>query len=284
MTVAAVDRALNIIEVLAGEPDGLELSMMAERLSLPLSATHRLLATLMDHHFVQRDANTSTFSLTLRMAQLAFRNMDCRQLPDVVQNALNRLAMTTGEYCRLAVVEADTLVWIARAQGATAGLRYEPDMGADVVLHTTATGKAWLATLPEHEAMRIVFAAGFSERPGFGPNAIRDIDTLRMHLDHVHKRGFALAVEEGEVGTVALAVPFRSRPDAAAPVVGTLSVAGPIARIQPDRYADFAEHLHEAAQNVCEVWTLRNRQSNRMITASAGSELHPAEQSLGAVG
>ena len=51
MTVAAVDRALNIIEVLAGEPEGLELGMMAERLSLPLSATHRLLATLMDHHF-----------------------------------------------------------------------------------------------------------------------------------------------------------------------------------------------------------------------------------------
>lgn len=284
MTVAAVDRALNIIEVLAGEPEGLELGMMAERLSLPLSATHRLLATLMDHHFVQRDASTNTFSLTFRMAQLAFRNMDCRQLPDVVQNALNRLAMATGEYCRLAVVEADTLVWIARAQGATGGLRYEPDMGADVVLHTTATGKAWLAGLSEHEAMRIVFAAGFNERPGFGPNAIRDIDTLRVHLDQVRKRGYALAVEEGEVGTVALAVPFRSRPEPAAPVVGTLSVAGPIARIRPDRYAEIAAHLHEAAQNVSEIWTLRNRQSNRMITASAGPESHPASHALGAVG
>jgi DNA-binding IclR family transcriptional regulator len=157
-------------------------------------------------------------------------------------------------------------------------------MGADVVLHTTATGKAWLASLPDHEAMRIVFAAGFNERPGFGPNAIRDIDTLRAHLDQVRKRGYALAVEEGEIGTVALAVPFSSRPDPAAPVVGTLSVAGPIARIRPDRYADIAAHLHEAAQNVCEVWTLRNRQSTRMITASAGSELHPAAHALGAVG
>ena len=104
-----------------------------------------------------------------------------------------------------------------------------------------------------------------------------------MHLDHVQKRGFALAVEEGEVGTVALAVPFRSRPDAAAPVVGTLSVAGPIARIQPDRYADIAAHLKEAADHVCEVWTLRNRQSNRMVTVGAG---HDATQSNrhGAVG
>ena len=30
-------------------------------------------------------------------------------------------------------------------------MRYDPPMGVDVVLHATATGKAWLATLPEEE-------------------------------------------------------------------------------------------------------------------------------------
>lgn len=273
MTVAAVDRALNILEVLAGEPDGLDLGHVAERLSLPLSASHRLLNTLIEHGFVQRDAQTNRFSLTLRMAQLAFRNLDSRHLPDVGQHVLNHLAQRTGEYCRLAVVEQDSLVWIARAQGATAGLRYEPDMGSDVVLHATATGKAWLATLDEHEALRIVFAAGFGARPGVGPNAVRDIDTLRIHLQQVRARGYALAVEEGEVGAVALAVAFRAAPTEDAPVAGTLSVAGPLVRMTPERYEEIARQLQEAARDVSQVWMLRKRQSNRMIS-------HPGPERL----
>ena len=83
----------------------------------------------------------------------------------------------------MSVVEGEGLVWIARAQGATLGLRYDPPMGGDVVLHATATGKAWLATLPEQDALRIVCARGFTTPEGFGKRALRSVDELRRHLD-----------------------------------------------------------------------------------------------------
>lgn len=260
VTIAAVERAFKLLEALAGETEGADLTVLAERLDLPVSATHRLLATLIERGFVVQDPQSGAYGLTLKLSQLAFRNLDLRGLPDAGQIVLDELARTTREYCRLAVVEGESLTWIARAQGATAGLRYEPPMGAGIVLHATATGKAWLASLPEPEALRIVCARGFNAEGRTGPNALGDVDSLRLHLAETRRRGFALAVEEGEIGTVAMAMTFRAGPDADAPVAGTLSVAGPLPRMHEARRGEIAAALATAAREMAAIWPLRRRQ------------------------
>jgi DNA-binding IclR family transcriptional regulator len=271
VTIAAVERALKLMEALAGEPDGVDLSLLAERFGLAFSATHRLLATLAERGFVAQDPHSGAYGLTLKLSQLAFRDLDSRGLPDAGQIVLDRLAAATREYCRLAVVEGGELVWIARSQGATAGLRYEPPMGAGPVLHATATGKAWLASLPEAEALRIVFAHGFDGEGRVGPNALRDVDALRAHLDETRRRGFAEAVEEGEIGIVAMATTFRAGPAPAAPVAGTLSVAGPLPRMQAERRPAVADALRRAAAEMAEIWPLRRRQIQSPKAAPQGS-------------
>lgn len=272
MTVAAVDRCLSLIEALAGEPEPIELGVLAERIGMPKSATHRMLTTLVERGYVAQDPATQGYGLTLHLSILAFRNLDARGLPDVGQVVLDRLARRTGEYCRLSVVEGERLVWVARAQGATAGLRYEPDMGQEVVLHTTATGKAWLATLPESEALRIVCARGFETGTALGPRRLKTVDELRRHLDETRGRGYALAVEEGEPGTVALAVAFRADEDPTAPAAGTLSVAGPLVRLGADRHEAIAAALLEAAREMAQLWPLRKRQPRRLAAVAPADE------------
>ena len=260
MTVAAVDRCLSLIETLAGEAEPLELSGLARRVGLPNSATHRILATLLERGWVIQDPASQKYALSLRLSTLAFRNLDARAVPDVVQSVLDRLALRTEEYCRLAIVEGEDLVWVARAQGARAGLRYDPDMGQEIVLHATANGKAWLATLPENEALRIVCARGFETRRPPGPNCIRGVDALRRHLEETRTRGFATAVEEAEEGAAAIAVTFAADTLPDSPVAGTLSVAGPLLRIGPARYEALARELRTAATEVAAIWPLRRRQ------------------------
>lgn len=275
MTIAAVERAFKLLEALAGEAEGADLTVLAERLDLPVSATHRLLATLIERSFVAQDPQSGAYGLTLKLSQLAFRNLDLRGLPDAGQIVLDELARTTREYCRLAVVEGERLTWIARAQGATAGLRYEPPMGMGIVLHATATGKAWLASLPEPDALRIVCARGFNAEGRTGPNAIGDVDALRLHLAETRRRGVALAVEEGEIGTVAMAVTFRAGPDADAPVAGTLSVAGPLPRMHEARRGEIAAALATAAKEMAAIWPLRRRQIGALPTVAAGAPGRP---------
>jgi len=80
---------------------------------------------------------------------------------DIAQPLLDRLAATSGELVRLSIVDGDRLTWVARAQGARRGLRYDPDMGMDATLSCTATGHAWLLTMTDEEALQRVARQGF---------------------------------------------------------------------------------------------------------------------------
>ena len=152
------------------------------------------------------------------------------------------------------------MTWVAKAQGATTGLRYDADMGQEVALHATATGKAWLATLPESEAVRIVSARDFSRHLRVGPRAAKNLTELKRRLGETRVRGFATAEEEAERGIGAIAVVFRARSEPDARVAGTVSIAGPVTRIHPARYDELVGHLRAAASDLEEIWRVRTHQ------------------------
>ena len=264
MQIPNVDRSLQLLETLATAPDGLPLGALARRLEVPKSAAHRLLQALASRGYVHQDPLSQNYAMSLKLAVLGFRFLHARHLPDVAQGALDRLARESREYCRIAVLEGADLVWVARAQGATQGLRYDPPMGLEVVLHATATGKAWLATLAEEDALRIVCARGFATPPGFGKRAVRTVDELRAHLAITRERGYGLAVEEGESGTLAIAVVFRAHPGDDAPVAGTVSIAGPLTRLDEERVRELVPLLHAAAAEITELWPLQMRRRDEL--------------------
>lgn len=258
MSVAAVERTLSVIEAMAGAPEPMVLSAIAAKVGLPASATHRILTTLCERGWATQDAAGAGYRLSLRIAVLAFRRLESRMVRDVVQVALDRLASRTQEYCRLAVVDGDDLVWVARAQGAPAGLRYEPDMGQEIVLHATANGKAWLATMEEGRARRILAARGLRPATPVGPRALTDMPGVLDEVRRARRLGYGTAVEEAEAATAAVAVAFRAGPEPDAPVAGTISVAGPHVRITPDRFESLAAILHAAADELAEIWPIRS--------------------------
>ncbi|MFW6028384.1 MAG: IclR family transcriptional regulator [bacterium] len=254
MTQSATRRCLDILELLVKYPPGLGLTELCAALHIPKSAAHRLLTLLCERGFVRQHADSARYGLTLKLTLLGSRYLAEMGLSHITQPILDRLAADTGELARLAVVEGDRLAWVAMAQGARYGLRLDPDTGTHVVLHATAAGKAWLATIPETEALRIVSATRFETPAHFGPNVIRDIERFRDELRTTKARRFGMAVEEGEPGTAALAVAVRASGNDDAPAVATLSVAGPAIRFTLERQKEFVRHLSAAAAELSALW------------------------------
>jgi len=93
---------------------------------------------------------------------------------------------------------------------------------------------------------------GKSAASASGPKAITSVEQLIPELELTRQRGYGLVVEEAEPGVAALAVAVRSLADNT--VLGTMSIAGPVMRVRPERYDDFHALLKEAASKLGAVW------------------------------
>lgn len=225
------DRALRVVELLAHAPDGLPMSEIAETLAIPKTAIHRLLGDLQQMGYVSH-LHDGRFCLTVKIISIALDYLAATGLTDAVQPPLDRIAQQSGELARLALVNGEQLIWIAKAQGAGPGLRYEPGPGCVVNLSATATGLAWLATLPEDQALRLIAEQGLAPEPAQGPCAPRSIQDVLARLDIVRTQGYATVCDANENGMSALAVPvFAAAGDHA---LGSLCITGPSFRFTTD--------------------------------------------------
>jgi DNA-binding IclR family transcriptional regulator len=256
--------ALAALSALSEVGHGIRLTDLAERLDVPKSSMQRLLQQLADEGWVEQDAASGFYRLTLRMPLLGQQFLHSLGIVEGAQAALEALARETKELARLTAIIDRRLVWVASAQGAPPGLMYQPAMSAPIVSYATANGKAWLATLPPSDAERIAVIDGLG-RPSaaVGPNAHKSISALARDLAAIRKRGYALAEEEAEPGVTAIAVVVVDQPSGRP--LGTTSIAGPVVRLPSRRYDPIARELQAAASALARVWPYRPAAANTLI-------------------
>lgn len=240
-------RSFRVLEHLVTHPDGRSISVLAAELGLPLSATHRLLAGLIEHGYVRQHPGHGQYMLTFKLVSLGLSYLSHSGIVDIAQPMLDQLAQESGELVRLAVVDDDALTFVAKAQGAKGGLRYDPDMGLSVNLACSAAGHAWLSTLTDEEATALVVKQGFGRAEDFGRNAPRNVKELLPFLRATRKRGFALIKEVFAPGMGSISAPVSSANGA---VIGVVTVAGPLLRFTEERMLATGSALLATAENV----------------------------------
>lgn len=249
-----LERSLGILELLSHEVNGLSVSAIAGHLNLPVSAAHRLLNELARFGYVRQDKAQGDYALTVKLASLGLSFLGRSGIVDIAQPILDRLASTSGELIRLSVLDGRDLIWIAVAQGATTGLRYDPGQEHGMVIHlaSTANGLAYLATMTDEEALTLV------AEQGFAPKAIhagaKSPATARELIELIHEtraHGYAVTKDSYILGMSAVAVPIRY--GRGGKVIGTVSIAGPAARLDDARIEKLLDPLRAAALELGEA-------------------------------
>lgn len=242
-----LERSFKLLEHLATHPEGRALSALAAELGLPLSATHRLLTELARCGYVRQDQSHGDYMLTIKLVSLGLSFLSSSGIVDVAQPLLDRLAGESGELVRLAVVDGDELIFVAKAQGATRGLRYDPDMGLSVTLSCSAAGHAWLSTMTDEQALQRVAQQGFGKPEKFGPKAPTTVKALLAHLRAARKYGYSTINEVFAPAMTAMAAPVRSGNGA---VIGVVTIAGPLVRLSEERMQALGPALLDTAHEV----------------------------------
>lgn len=251
-----LERSLNVLEYLVARPAGSSLSSLATALNLPLSATHRMLTELIRLGYVRQDQSHGEYILTIKLVAMGLSFLSASGITDVAQPLLDRLAADSGELVRLAVVDGDELTFVAKAQGARHGLRYDPDMGLSVQLSCSAAGHAWLSTMTDEEALQRVAKQGFGKPEDFGPKAPTTVKAVLGFLKLARGRGFSMIVDVFAPGMSAMAVAVRNP---LGQVIGVVTVAGPLMRLTEERMLALGPVAMDAADQIGQ--------------ASSGSEL-----------
>ncbi|MFY9509663.1 MAG: IclR family transcriptional regulator [Rubrivivax sp.] len=242
-----LERVFAVLELLAARPEGCSLSYLSQHGGMPLSATHRLLAELCDSGYVRQLRDQGDYVLTVKLVSLGLSFLSNSGVVDVAQPLLDRLAADAGELVRLGVVDGEDLVFVAKAQGATRGLRYDPDMGLAVRLSCSAAGHALLATLSDDEAMERVARQGLGRPQDYGPRAPTTINEVMAYVRVARKHGYSRIVEVFAPGMTAMAAPVLGRDSRA---IGVVTIAGPLVRLTEERMEALAPALIDTAHDV----------------------------------
>jgi IclR family acetate operon transcriptional repressor len=248
--VASVARAMHVLEAFAGQPEGVALSRLAAKLGYGKASLSKILATLVREGFVRQDPLTGRFHLGWRLLALAFGHAERVGLPALCLPILQAVADDTDELVQLAVVEGDQLLFVAKAEGPGQQMRMLPLVGVAPPVHATASGKIWLAHLPETEALAIVRRHGL---PRLTPRTLTSRAKLVEQLRAARARGYAIVDEELVEGGRAAAAPIL----AAGRPVGAVAVSGPTFRLSVAGLHRLAPRLKRAAAELAAVWPAR---------------------------
>jgi len=239
--VQSVERAFDLLHLIALTEAGAALSELAASSGLPVPTIHRLLRSLVDSgHVVQ--LSSRRYALGPRMlglGQSAGRTLDAWAHPH-----LTRLAELTGETANLAMLDVDAVVYLAQASSQRHIVRMFTEVGSRVSPHCTGVGKALLAELPAETAREIVTAAGMPARTR---HTITDLDELAEELARIRAAGHAVDNEEQELGVRCVAVVVGGAPATA------VSVSGPASRLTPSAMGRLVPAVRAAARHLGEA-------------------------------
>lgn len=241
-------RTLRIMEILSSHPQGMQFYEVADAIKIPRSATHRLLTSLVEEGYVRHERDFGSYVLTAKIASLGLRYLSGHRITDLMQPLLDRLAQACGELVRVAILDNDQLTFVAKAQGARTGLRYDPETGQEAKLSCSSSGLAWLSTLSDEEALALVSKQGYGSRSEYGPNAPQTPQAIRRRLREARNLGYAVTQQTFSQWMNAIAAPIRSSIDQR--VTGTVSIAGPFVRLTEERMQQIAPLLLEATREL----------------------------------
>ncbi|MGW2161768.1 IclR family transcriptional regulator [Nonomuraea sp. NPDC001699] len=232
----SVERALDVLEALAGHGGEAGLSEIAATTGLPYGTIHRLLRTLLARGYVRQESDRR-YALGGGLVRLG--GIAESMVGVWAQPYLARMVELSGETANLAVLEGDFVVYVAQVPSPRR-LRMFAEVGRRVLPHSTAVGKALLAGRGAAEAMAVFERTGMPRRT---PNTITDAARMLAELDRVKERGYATDLGEEELGVHCLAVPVRDGDR----VVAAMSVSGPAERIDALDRDELAEGMRKIA-------------------------------------
>lgn len=246
--IAAVDRALSVLEALADQPDQ-GVTALARSLGMTKTIVFRLLQTLEDRGFVFRDPERAVYSLGYRVGVLGERVGRAGSLLFAARPEMDALRDRTLENVNLVVREGHRSLVLATRAGHHS-IRLFAQAGRNGPLHAGGGSLLLLA----YAAPCVVDAVLSEPLEAFTPHTITDRRKLRETLERIRANGYNIALNDLDEGAFSIAAPIHGIDGE---VIAAISVAGAVARYNEEMRESHLAAVRQAAQAISSRLSLR---------------------------
>lgn len=240
----AVDRALDLIELMAASEMDLSLSQIRERLNIPRQSLIRILNTLCDRGVVDRAEQRGFYRPGMKLLYLGNRIQDKITLRSVAWPFMQELAQKTHKTIELSTLDRDQLILIEQIEGNEGVRLYSRVGGVYPYFHALAVGKIYLAHMEPEKRQKVLDKIGL---PAVTEKTITDTKKLEEELLKAKQDGFAFEDQELRKGVRRVAAPiYDFRNDLA----GCIGIAATLFSFEMEDRGHLGQMVMETANKI----------------------------------
>jgi IclR family acetate operon transcriptional repressor len=242
--IQSLARASAILDVIAdGGAGGIGLGEISRQTNLHKTTAFNLLASLLTLRLVEQDSGSKRYRLGMRNIELGRIAQRRLHIPTLARPVLADLCRVTNETVNLGLPDLLDIMVVDSINGSRF-LQATAYVGSRSPYHCTALGKAVLAHRDAPMRQSIYRACAFSQ---LTPHTIIDVDALEAQLPAVISQGYAVDLEENEIGVNCIGAPIFN---GFGEVAGAISITGPSSRMTAASFGQLAPDLIAAANAV----------------------------------
>jgi DNA-binding IclR family transcriptional regulator len=249
----AVQRAFQLLKLVAESPAEQSLSGIARNLGWSKSTTHGLIQSLLSVGALEQGPLGKKIVLGPAIVELAFQSWNYFQVGDKARPILETLRDQIGETVFLGVLGRSRGIIVATAESQKS-LKISAPPGTSISLLAGALGKVYLASLSEDQTAEFIQER---ELPRFTDKTITDKRNYIAEISQVRQNGYAVDDEEYLPGVKAIAVSVGNR--RGLPLA--LWVVGFAGAMEKDVLPNFIQHIQKSAHNLQKIMDFKRESS-----------------------
>lgn len=199
----ALEKGLDILELLASVSEALTHSEIASRLGRTVNEVFRMLVCLEERGYISRAGPDERYQLTLKLFEIVHHHHPWQRLIARARPLVQRVASDTGQSCHLAMLNHAEVVVVAQVD-APGNMGFAVRLGANVDLLNTASGHVILAF--QNDEVRARALGAWRLRSGKTIPA-----GLHRHLNQIRRRGYEELASYQVHGVMNISYPVLSQ-------------------------------------------------------------------------
>lgn len=221
--IQSVQRALDIIEVIANENRGLSLNEISNILELNIGTIRGLVNTLILNGYLNKTPKDNKYYLGYEFLIKSQHISDsyAKTLRNVALPYMEEIANKHKINVWLQVCISSNIYTVNVVECSQSYFTYRPKIGAKITLHASVSGKLYIANLNPEERELFINSLSLDKITDY---TISNTIQLNKEITQIIKQGHATIKNECELGMSEVGVPIKLDGNL---LIGTLSIVAP---------------------------------------------------------